>query len=116
MVLIEYIINNVKRKVYGRPGQLAPHVLFYCVIEEEEFSHTGDCILFQSPVQVNVDDRLYTEQEANSLLPLWLIQDRIRVTPSLLPIKYITFFLPTRLKENLNTRRIENQAGLTFTE
>lgn len=114
MVVLETLLNNVKRKVYGRPGDVAPNAVYYFVIEEQEFTGVGDCILLQSNHQVSRSGHFYPQHESRALLPIWLARDEYHIESSAEPIIYITFFLPERLKMNLAQQPIENQAGLVF--
>lgn len=114
MVVLDTLLNNVKRKVYGRPVDISPNTVYYCVVEEEEFTGIGDCILLQSNHQVSRLGQFYPPPEARSLLPIWLARDEYHVESNGHPIVYITFFLPERLKVNLADQPIENQVGLVF--
>jgi hypothetical protein len=114
MVFLENILNNITHKVHGRPGDINPRVVYYCDIEEEELTLTGDCVIFQSPVRVSRQGVPYTAQQSRSILPLFLIREQLEVEPIETPIKYTCFFLPERLKLNLQEDRLENQGGLVF--
>jgi|LauGreDrversion4_2_1035121.scaffolds.fasta_scaffold21132_2 hypothetical protein len=114
MVVLETLLNNVKRKVYGRPVDVSPNAVYYCVIEEQEFTGIGDCILLQSNHQVSRSGHFYPIPQARSILPIWLAREEYHVEPSAEPIVYITFFLPDRLKMNLADQPIENHVGLVF--
>jgi hypothetical protein len=116
MVVIEDLLNNIKRKVYGRPVEVSPNAVYYCVIEEEEFSGVGDCIQLQSSHRIQRGIHFYNDLESKSIIPIWLDRDSYQIDALGEPVKYITFFLPERLKLNLSTQRLENQVGLVFNE
>lgn len=114
MVVLDTLLNNIKRKVYGRPVDISPNRVYYYVIEEQEFTGIGDCILIQSNHQVSRSGQFYHPTQSKSLLPIWLARDEYHVERTIEPIVYISFFLPDRLKMNLAQLPIENQVGLIF--
>ena len=114
MVLLENIINNIKRKINGRPGDIQPTCIYYCSIEEDQFTGVGDCIILESDQTVIQGERIYNELESKSMIPIWLVPHSI--LPSELSIRYTSFFLPNHLKVNLSGQRLENNAGLVFNE
>jgi hypothetical protein len=114
MVLLEDLINNIKRKVYGRPVDMRPTYLYYCEIEEYEFSSIGDCVIIHSGHTVVQGDHVYNELESKSMIPIWLEPHSVLSTDR--AIQYTAFFLPNQLKVNLSRQRVENHAGLVFNE
>ena len=114
MVCLEVLVNNTRRKVYGRPVDIEPTCIYYCDVEEDVFTGVGDCIILHSDHTVLQGDRVYTTIEAKSILPIWMVA--ISILPGDFPIRYTALFFPHNLKVNLSTQRLENQAGLVFNE
>lgn len=111
-VALEDFINNYSKKAYGAgPIRGRSNYILYQVVEEDEFTSRGDCMLLLSDHRVEQGEATYNEQESKAMIPLFKSVFRVVGEGT---IRYVSFCLPASLKVSFRDVVIRNSAGLNF--